>query len=134
VAPSGEAAARIRIGASIFQQFCMVCHGPDGTGSIMRASMPPIPNFTSEAFHKDHTNAQILVSILDGKGTLMPANRGRVTQEQGSDLVAYIRAFGPTSFSVQSQASDTEFTRAYQKLEQQWNELQKELLKAQGKQ
>jgi mono/diheme cytochrome c family protein len=134
VAPSGEAAARIRIGANIFQQFCMVCHGPDGTGSIMRASMPPIPNFTIEGFHREHSDAQIKVSILDGKGTLMPANRGRVTPEQASDLVAYIRAFGPPSVRVTVQASDTEFAKAYQKLEQQWNELQKELLKVQGRQ
>src|SRR6202035_3635688 len=55
----GDTAARIRIGASIFQQYCIVCHGPDGTGSIMRASMPPIPNFTSPIFHQEHSDAQI---------------------------------------------------------------------------
>jgi mono/diheme cytochrome c family protein len=131
IASSGEAAARIRIGATIFQQYCMVCHGPDGTGSIMRASMPPIPNFTSESFHKEHSNAQIMVSILDGKGKLMPANRGRVTEQQAGDLMAYVRAFGPPSYSVQtsSLASDPEFEKKYRQLEQQWNELQKELEK-----
>jgi hypothetical protein len=95
--------------------------------------MPPIPNFTSEAFHKQHSDAQIQVSILDGKGTLMPANRGRVTEEQASDLVAYIRAFGPSLLIGKPHASDLEFEKAYRKLEEQWNELQKELQKARGK-
>jgi cbb3-type cytochrome c oxidase subunit III len=131
VASSGDVAARIRIGSTIFQQYCMVCHGPDGTGAIMRASMPAIPNFTNETFHKEHSNAQITVSILDGKGTLMPANRGRVTEQQAEDLMAYIRAFGPPSYAFQTkaQASDPDFEKKYRQLEQQWNELQKELEK-----
>ena len=86
----------------------------------MRPSMPPIPNFTSEAFHKEHTDAQIRVSILEGKGTLMPANRGRVTEDQARDLVACIRAFGPKQFSVQAEATDAEFEKAYRQLEQQY--------------
>jgi mono/diheme cytochrome c family protein len=134
VAPAGESAARIRIGASIFQQYCIVCHGPDGTGSIMRAAMPPIPNFTSASFQQDHTDAQIRISILDGKGTLMPANRGRVTEEQAGDLAAYVRAFGPRLLVTKTQASDSEFEKAYRQLEEQWNELEKELQKAQGRQ
>jgi mono/diheme cytochrome c family protein len=127
VAPSGEEAARIRIGMNIFRQYCFVCHGIDGTGALMRPSMPPIPDFTSEAFHKEHSDAQIRVSILDGKGTLMPANRGRVTDEEARDLVAYIRAFGPPSFRPPPGPSDTEFEKAYRKLEQQMDEYHKEL-------
>jgi mono/diheme cytochrome c family protein len=132
VAPAGESAARIRIGASIFQQYCIVCHGPDGTGSIMRASMPPIPNFTSASFQQEHSDAQLLISILEGKGTLMPANRGRVTEEQAGDLVAYVRAFGPQRLVARRQASDSEFEKSFRQLEQQWNELQKELQKVKG--
>jgi mono/diheme cytochrome c family protein len=134
VAPAGESAARIRIGASIFQQYCIICHGPDGTGSIMRAAMPPIPNFTGAAFQRDHSDAQIKVSILDGKGTLMPANRGRVTEEQADDLMAFVRAFGPKEFAAKPAASDSEFEKAYRQLEEQWNELEKELRKTQARQ
>jgi mono/diheme cytochrome c family protein len=135
VAPSEDTAARIRIGATIFQQYCIVCHGPDGTGSIMRAAMPPIPNFTTASFHNDHSDAQIQVSILDGKGTLMPANRGRVTEEQAADLVAYIRAFAPglarTKVATSTSASD--FEKAYRQLEDQWNALESELQKTRAK-
>jgi cbb3-type cytochrome c oxidase subunit III len=130
VAPSGEDAARIRIGANIFRQYCFVCHGIDGTGSPTRASMPAIPDFTSEAFHKEHSDAQIRTSILEGKGTLMPANRGRVTEEEARDLVAYVRAFGPPSFRFRPpEPSDSEFEKAYRKLEQQMDEYHKELEK-----
>jgi mono/diheme cytochrome c family protein len=136
VAPPGETAARIRVGASIFRQYCIVCHGPDGKGTVMRAVLPPIPDFTSTAFHKEHSDAQLLVSILDGKGTFMPANRGRVTEDQASDLVAYVRAFGPKLFTptIAPAASNSEFEKAFRQLEEQWNALERELLKTKGKQ
>jgi mono/diheme cytochrome c family protein len=132
--PSEEELARVRIGANIFRLYCIVCHGPDGTGSLMRASMPAIPDFTSEAFHKQHNNAQIRVSILEGKGALMPANRGRVTENEARDLVAYLRAFGPRSLQIGSDASDKEFEKAYRQLEKQLEDLHKEMEKAKGKQ
>lgn len=122
----GDTAARIRIGSSIFQQFCIPCHGPDGTGNAMRASLPPIPNFTDAAFQKSHTNAQLLTSILDGKGTLMPANRGRVTEGQARDLAAYIRSFGPKG-SQPVEAGTGEFENQFNSLQAQWNSLDKEL-------
>ena len=91
-------AARVRVGQTIFRQFCIVCHGPDGTGSLMRPSMPPIPNFTDPKIGQPHPlDAQLQASILGGKGTLMPANSGRVTADQARDLVAYIRTFGPAA-------------------------------------
>jgi len=130
VAPSGDVAARIRVGANIFQQYCIVCHGPDGTGSIMRPRMPPIPDFTSAAFQNSHSDARIQISILDGKGTLMPANRGRVTEEQAADLMVYLRAFGPKTFSAaRVQPSDTEFDKEFHRLENQWNALENQLQK-----
>ena len=92
--PSGETAARIRIGAGIFRQYCLVCHGPDGKGSIVRPAMSAIPDFTSPAFHKER-DARLMVSILHGKGTFMIAFNSRVTQEQAGCLVAYIRTFQP---------------------------------------
>ena len=102
----------------------------------MRPVLPPIPDFTSTAFQKEHSDAQIQVSILDGKGTLMPANRGRVTEEQAGDLVAFVRAFGPGTKSVASipQASDSEFEKKFRQLEEQWNALESELQKMKGRQ
>ena len=54
-----------------------------------------LPDFTRPSFQEQHSDPQLLISILDGKGTLMPANRGRINEAQARDLVAFIRAFGP---------------------------------------
>jgi mono/diheme cytochrome c family protein len=58
--------------------------------------MPVIPNFRDSAWHQTRSNAQLTVSILEGKDRLMPANRGPVSDEQAADLVAYIRTFDPS--------------------------------------
>jgi mono/diheme cytochrome c family protein len=129
---SEEEAARVRVGQTIFRQFCFACHGTDGTGSAIRRAMPPIPDFTSETFQKTHTNAQIWVSILEGKGTLMPANRGRVTEDQARDLAAYVRTFGP-ALSVNPGSSDAEFSAAVRRLEKQLDDLHKQLQDVKGK-
>jgi mono/diheme cytochrome c family protein len=133
IAPAEDIAARIRVGSTIFQQYCFVCHGQDGKGTAMRPVLPPIPDFTSPAFHKEHTDAQLQASILDGKGTLMPANRGRVTEEQARDLVYFVRAFGPAGLAPRPARSETvsDFDRAFEETERKWNELQRLLQQGQ---
>jgi mono/diheme cytochrome c family protein len=54
--------------------------------------MPPIPDFTSRAWQEQRGDAQLAVSILDGRGTLMPAYRDRISGEKVRDLVTYVRA------------------------------------------
>jgi mono/diheme cytochrome c family protein len=147
IAPPGETAARIRVGAGIFRQYCIVCHGVDGKGTQMRPVLPPIPDFTSPTFHKEHTDVQIMISILEGKGTLMPANRGRVTEDQASDLAAFVRSFGPQAAVAQGAptapgaaaagtgagAGEDDFARKIRLLQDQWNALDAELQKTKGK-
>jgi mono/diheme cytochrome c family protein len=126
-APSGELAARIRVGAGLFQQFCLVCHGADGTGSTVRAAMPPIPDFTNRAWQRSREDATLMVSILDGKGTLMPPNNTRITRTQARNLVAYIRAFAGIRVDVRPGATDAKFEKAFRQLQKQWAELEKQL-------
>jgi mono/diheme cytochrome c family protein len=125
LAPTADIAARIRVGAGIFRQYCIVCHGVDGTGSLLRAQMPPIPDFTNSTWQMQHTDPKLAVSILDGKGTLMPANRGRITDAQARDLVSYLRSFGPRTLQKKGPVSESEFEKAFRELEQRWNELEK---------
>jgi mono/diheme cytochrome c family protein len=129
LAPTADIAARIRVGAGIFRQYCIVCHGADGTGSLLRAPMPPIPDFTNSTWQIQHTDPGLVVSILDGKGSLMPANRGRITDAQARDLVAYLRSFGPRTLRKKGPASESEFEKSFRELEQRWNELEKGLEK-----
>jgi mono/diheme cytochrome c family protein len=123
---SAEVGRRVRAGAVIFRQYCIVCHGPDGTGSTMRAQLPPLPDFTNTTWQTEHSDPQLQISILDGKGTLMPANRGRVTDEQARDLVAYVRAFGPPEVRA-GQSGPSEFQNRFDALQQQWDSLEKQL-------
>ena len=125
LAPTADVAARIRVGTGIFRQYCIVCHGADGTGSLLRAQLPPIPDFTNPNWQMQHTDLKLVVSIMDGKGTLMPANRGRITDAQARDLVAYLRSFGPRTLHKKGPVSESEFEKSFRELERRWNELEK---------
>ena len=78
----------------------------------MRPVLPSIPDFTTAVFHKDHSDTQMQLSILGGKGTLMPANRGRLTEDQAGSLVAVIRAFRPSAFADENPPGEWEFKSA----------------------
>jgi mono/diheme cytochrome c family protein/uncharacterized membrane protein len=102
--PQEPAAQRLTAGTSdtstaakLFMQFCAKCHGADGTGSAVRNELPKIPNFTDAAWHMRYKDAQLAVSILDGKGASMPSFTGKVDQRQVRALVGHIRAFAPAA-------------------------------------
>ena len=57
---------------------------------------PEIPDFTNVSWQAQRTDAQLLESILDGKGEDMPPVRGKISEQQARGLVAFIRAFAPT--------------------------------------
>lgn len=122
---SEDMGRRVRAGAVIFREYCIICHGPDGAGSGMRGQLPSLPDFRSAAFQTDHSDPQLLISILDGKGSLMPANRGRVTEAQASDLVAYVRSFGPPVLSSPQGPSD--FRQRFDALQDQLDALERQL-------
>jgi mono/diheme cytochrome c family protein len=123
-----ETAARTRVAAGLYRQYCLICHGTDGRGTEMRASMPTIPDHTGCAWQERLSNPQLVVSILEGKGTLMPSFRGRVNDEQAQDLAAYVRAFGPArAVPPAASASGSDFEKRYRELQEKWNELQRQL-------
>jgi mono/diheme cytochrome c family protein len=128
--PSGELAGKIRAGASLFQQFCIICHGPDGTGDFSRSRLPPIPNFTDPAWQLKKEDVEILVSIMDGKGTLMPANSDKLTREQGQQLVAFVRSFGPPRPPGPLEQSD--FEKMLRQLQLQFDRYEREIQKLKG--
>jgi mono/diheme cytochrome c family protein len=131
-APPDEWRDRARRGAVIFAQFCYVCHDKDGTGRIQRDNFPPIPNFTDPGWQKTKQDAELLVSILEGKGTLMPPNGDRISREEARDLVAFIRAFGPAPV-VQGPAAQSEFQRSFLQLTKQWDELERAMQELRAK-
>ena len=121
---SPEMANRLRAAAVIFRSYCVACHGPDGTGvAAMRQSLDKLPDFTNPSFQEQHSDPQLRISILDGKGTQMPANRGRITETQARDLAAYIRTLGPEG-SVKY-GPRTAFQEEFDRLQRQWDALER---------
>jgi mono/diheme cytochrome c family protein len=121
-------AKRTRVATVRYREYCLSCHGIDGRGAEMKAAMPTIPDFTVGPWQGSKDRAELALSILDGKGTLMPAFRDRVSEDDAQNLVAYIRAFGPRQTRpVQSAALASEFEARFRQLEGQWDELERQL-------
>src|SRR5262245_54540499 len=76
--PSAPAATGTPASRALFGQHCVKCHAADGTGSPARGLMPEIPNFTDGSWQARRNDAQLLVSILDGKGPGMPPGRAKI--------------------------------------------------------
>jgi mono/diheme cytochrome c family protein len=90
----------------MFQRFCARCHGANGKGENVRDTLPIIPDFTRSAWHARRSNAQLVVSVLDGKGSQMPAFRGKATTEQIRELITVVRGFNPDKAAQPLPASD----------------------------
>ena len=124
-----EIAERLRIASVIYRAYCVACHGPDGNGvPAMRAALPLLPDFTRASFQDQHSDPQLMISILDGKGTQMPSNRGRVTERQARDLALVVRAFGPAGATpTATSAAPSDFQMQFEQLQRQWEALEREL-------
>ena len=112
-------------GRGIFQRFCKSCHGTDGRGTTLRDQTPSIPDFTSQVWQQRRSPPVLMTAILEGKGTVMPAFRGKLNEDQIRDLVAYLRAFAPQSASA-SVGPETDFKRRFDQLTQQLDDLKKQ--------
>ena len=77
-------------GASLFKSKCAACHAPDGSGSGAMGKQLGVTDLRADAVQKQ-TDAQLTDSITNGKGTKMPAYKGKITDDQIKGLVGYIR-------------------------------------------
>jgi mono/diheme cytochrome c family protein len=67
-----------------------------------------------------------VAAILDGKGTLMPAFRERVTPEQVQALVLYVRSFAPRPVNAVKAEPANDFDKKMRELQDQLDGLQKQ--------
>jgi len=81
------------VGLQLYQKYCQVCHGVEGEGDgIMTKLMGMTPmDHTNPNVTNRLDNDELARSILDGKGTYMPAWRGILSQDDVEALVSYIR-------------------------------------------
>jgi len=81
--------ASAQTGADIYKSKCQMCHAADGSGSTPAGkSMKAIP-FSDPALVKA-SDADLIAATEKGKGK-MPAYKGKLTDSQIKDVIAYIR-------------------------------------------
>ncbi|MCK6549349.1 cytochrome c [Myxococcota bacterium] len=90
--PAGDAnaAPNPEVGRVLFMRTCANCHGPDGTGSLMRAMLPKIGDLTSAEMHGRLKDEDIITLITNGRDK-MPALATVLNPQQIKDVVAYVR-------------------------------------------
>ncbi|HYL63172.1 MAG TPA: cytochrome c [Candidatus Methylomirabilis sp.] len=79
-------------GATLFKSKCAACHGPDGKGETAMGKALKIRNLGSPEV-QSQSDAQLTEIVTKGKNK-MPAFDGKLSKEQITALVAYVRDFG----------------------------------------
>jgi mono/diheme cytochrome c family protein len=108
---------------------CASCHGTDFTGSVLREKGRDIPDFTDRQWHSHRTDAKLVVSILEGKGTRMPPFAQRLSEPEARALVSLIRQANATPLAnAGAEPSDfetrfAELSREMETLKKQFHEL-----------
>jgi len=76
-------------GAALFKAKCAACHGPDGKGDTSMGKVLKVRDLSSDDVQKQ-TDAELTAITENGKGK-MPAYKGKLTDAQIKDLIAFIR-------------------------------------------
>jgi mono/diheme cytochrome c family protein len=80
------------VAASLFNRYCIRCHGVDGRGVW---DIPGIPNFTNVRYQSSRSDDQLARAIMQGRGAVMPPFRGVLTLEESWALARYVRSLIP---------------------------------------
>jgi mono/diheme cytochrome c family protein len=81
-----------RVVMSLFNRYCIRCHAADGRGVW---DIPGVPDFTNAKWQAYHTDAQLVSSILEGRGAVMPPWRGTLSLDEAWAMARYLRTFVP---------------------------------------
>src|SRR5260370_18647652 len=76
-----------------YKKCCKKCHGADGVGTDGRKTFSEIPDFTSNSWQKKRTDAQLEISIQDGKGAGMPPFSEKLNDDEVKILRKIVREF-----------------------------------------
>ncbi len=78
--------------ASLFNRYCVRCHGVDGRGT---PNMPNLPDFTDLHWQTSRSNAMIERAIIQGRWGCMPSFRAVISCPEAAALANYLRTFVP---------------------------------------
>jgi cytochrome c6 len=76
-------------GADTYKAKCAMCHGADGLGATPAGKAMGAKPFNSPEYVKA-SDADLIAGTTNGKGK-MPAQKGKLSDAQIKDAVAYIR-------------------------------------------
>ncbi len=125
-AMTADADEVVRRAGSVFAQRCARCHDEDGSGTALRRSMPGLPDFTRVSWQQERADAALVVSILEGKGTQMPAFAGRLTYHDARVLAEYVRTFAPRQPGRATEQSARQFHQRFRELQEEFERLRKQ--------
>jgi hypothetical protein len=77
---------------SLYNRYCIRCHGVDGRGIW---DIPNVPDFTNARWQATRSDGQLTRAIMEGRGACMPPFRGTLTLEEGCAMGRYLRTFVP---------------------------------------
>ena len=81
-----------RVVASLYNRYCIRCHGVDGRGVW---DIPDVPDFTNPRWMASRSDAQLARAILEGRGAVMPPFRGALSLEEAWAMARYLRTLMP---------------------------------------
>jgi mono/diheme cytochrome c family protein/uncharacterized membrane protein len=129
-APPAKQASATPAVRALYEKHCVKCHGVDGKGVAGRALFAETPDFTLSSWQRGRSDAQLLTSILEGKGTGMQAARGKISQSQARDLVGHVRSFAPTAKKAQQDkakmAAEADLNDRYRRLQKEFDDLKRQ--------
>ena len=80
-----------RNGKSLFEQHCVLCHGPRGKGDGLEIAGAEVADLSSAATQR-RLNVDLIKTIHDGRPSkVMPSWKLRLSDKQVHDVLAYIR-------------------------------------------
>ena len=79
-----------RVVLSLYNRYCVRCHGVDGKGIW---DIPDVPDFTNPRWQSGRSDAQIVRLTLEGRGACMPAFQGTLSIEEAWAMARYLRTF-----------------------------------------
>jgi len=82
---------QVAAGGALFQQFCMACHGADGSGNPLLGA----PALNDAVWNYGGERAQVIESIAAGRNGAMPAFGARLDETQIRLLAAWLQAGAP---------------------------------------
>ncbi len=81
-----------RVVMSLFNRYCIRCHGVDGRGVW---DIPDVPDFTHSVWQATRPESYRTRVILEGRGAVMPSFRGTLTLEEACALGRYLYTIAP---------------------------------------